>query len=550
MTIRKKQYAFPSILLAVCLLCTACGESAAASVMQLMKLEGVVGVSDGEGKKLSPEEKMMLYSGYQMETQNESFAWINLDSVKLTKMDESSDIEIRRDGKQLEILVNSGKLYFNITEPLEDDETLDIRTSTMAVGIRGTCGWVEALDASHMYVYILEGTVQCSVTDPESGETITDTVSSGEMAELILNSGEEGGCEIRKETFAEYGVPDFVRNELAADQELQEKIYQASGMEIPEETILPQTYLEQADMYIRQGEPENALEVLRQGLELFENNEEISAKIEELEAGDTASSEAKVWRYYSYYAENALRYYMEYAYDEQGRANSVATYMEDGSEISRTEILYDGQGNTIQEYYMDSSDGRMGRNTYEYDADGNQIARASYSSGGSLSGSSAFTYDGNGNLIRENLYNADGTATGSYEYTYNAENQLTQKTYLDANENISSYTTYEYDADGNQTRENYFQSDGSLSTYYAYEYDNNGRRTKENYFNADGTLSTSREYEYDANGNIIRQIDHTFWGGTLYSLYEYDSNGNCIRRTDYDSEGNMSTGAAWEYLAE
>ena len=49
-------------------------------------------------------------------------------------------------------------------EPLAEDETFDIRYSTMVVGIRGTCGWVEVRDEEHMLVYILEGTVEGRVT--------------------------------------------------------------------------------------------------------------------------------------------------------------------------------------------------------------------------------------------------------------------------------------------------------------------------------------------------------------------------------------------------
>lgn len=562
---RKKRYRYITILLAGVLLCTACGQSASASVMQLIKLEGTVGVSDGEGKKLSPEEKMMLYNGYRMKTRDESFAWINLDSVKLTKMDEDSDMEIMRDGKQLEIHVNSGKLYFNISEPLKDDETLSIRSSNMAVGIRGTCGWVEALEASRLRVFILEGKVQCSVTDPESGETAADTVSGGEMAELILNSGEEGRCEIRKEEFTEYWIPGFVQNELLPDRELQDKIRRDCGLTISEDAIAPQAYLDGADSYLQQGEREYALEILRRGLEIFENNEEITAKIEELEKEDmenaeegsgdekesSGKTESRMLRYYSYYGENALRYYVEYNYDGQGRSAGAAVYGEDGTEIDRVEVLYDEQGNLIQDYFMESGDGRMGRNVYEYDANGRRISQTSYSSAGYAFSRAAYIYDGDSdNPVRESQYDAQGVLTGSDEYEYNTAGQLIRKTHLDAGENVSYYMTYEYDPEGNQTKESSFQPDGSLSSYYEYEYDGSGSRTKESYFNPDGTLSTATEYEYDGNGNMIRQVNHTFWGGSIYTLYEYDSDGNKIRATDYDSEGNISGGAAWEYIRE
>lgn len=47
---------------------------------------------------------------------------------------------MRKSGKKLEMLLQSGDIFFNISQPLDDDETLNIRTSTMAVGLRGTSG--------------------------------------------------------------------------------------------------------------------------------------------------------------------------------------------------------------------------------------------------------------------------------------------------------------------------------------------------------------------------------------------------------------------------
>ena len=91
---------------------------------------------------MEPQENLGLYSGYGVATQAESYAWIDLDEVKLAKLDAGSEIEIAKEGKKLEINVKSGNMFFNVTQPLADDETMDITTSTMMLGIRGTCGWV------------------------------------------------------------------------------------------------------------------------------------------------------------------------------------------------------------------------------------------------------------------------------------------------------------------------------------------------------------------------------------------------------------------------
>ena len=63
--------------------------------MKLARTEGEAVVRNEKARELEPFVDMNLYSGYQMETNPESYAWINLDDVKLIKMDQNSDIEIQ-----------------------------------------------------------------------------------------------------------------------------------------------------------------------------------------------------------------------------------------------------------------------------------------------------------------------------------------------------------------------------------------------------------------------------------------------------------------------
>ena len=167
-----------ALALSLALLLTSCAGGASATTMHLRKTEGSVGVSDGEGKDVTPKNNLGLYSGYQVGTQAESYAWIDLDKVKLTKLDQDSEVEINKEGKKLEIDVKSGSLFFNVTEPLTDDETMNIATATMMVGIRGTCGWVTDNTAA-----LLEGTVSVTAGGQEA------TINAGEMA-VLTESGE------------------------------------------------------------------------------------------------------------------------------------------------------------------------------------------------------------------------------------------------------------------------------------------------------------------------------------------------------------------------
>ena len=93
------------------------GKETTATTMHLKRTEGTVTVSDGAGKDVPLLENLGLYSGYGVKTRPESYAWINLDDVKLTKMDQESEITVQKEGKALDIEVNSGSLFFNVTQP-------------------------------------------------------------------------------------------------------------------------------------------------------------------------------------------------------------------------------------------------------------------------------------------------------------------------------------------------------------------------------------------------------------------------------------------------
>ncbi len=186
-----------ALTLALSLLLVSCGGGAEATTMRLRKTEGTVGVSDGAGKEIEPSDGLSLYSGYGVDTSSESYAWIDLDDVKLTKLDQDSEIAIAKEDKKLEVEVKSGSLFFNVTEPLADDESMNIRTSTMLMGIRGTCGWVTQDAAA-----LLEGTVEVTAGEQSA------TVSAGELAVLT----EDGELEVR-ELYAE-DVPAFVAAEI------------------------------------------------------------------------------------------------------------------------------------------------------------------------------------------------------------------------------------------------------------------------------------------------------------------------------------------------
>ena len=210
---------FPFVLALVMVLSlAACGGTTAAT-MHLRRTEGTVAVSDGDGKDVPVLDNLGLYSGYEVGTRSASYAWIDLDDVKLAKLDQNSEISIEKEGKALDIRLKSGSLFFNVTQPLEDDETMNIHTSTLLLGIRGTSGWVEENDGLSR-VYLLEGKAECSA----EGQTVR--VNAGEFAGLTTDG------ELVVKGFTQQDIPAFVRKD--ADPELIDSVDKA-----PEPTEAP-----------------------------------------------------------------------------------------------------------------------------------------------------------------------------------------------------------------------------------------------------------------------------------------------------------------------
>jgi len=178
------------LLITIMLLSASCGKNKS-TTMKLIKTDGEVGVENEKGKSVDLIENLGLYNGYGIGTQAKSFAWIDLDDTKLTKMDEKSDVDIKK------------------TKPLEDDESMDIRTSTTICGIRGTCGWVESRGDTS-YIGLLDGKVESSVTVDGKEETVK--INAKEFF-VVKKDGDNVTYEVKELTYKD--VPEFVQVEIA-----------------------------------------------------------------------------------------------------------------------------------------------------------------------------------------------------------------------------------------------------------------------------------------------------------------------------------------------
>jgi hypothetical protein len=109
-----------------------------AANITLVKFSGTVTVTNASEKNVSARTGMRLYSGYTITTGAESNAYISLDSSKALLLESSSKLILRKSGNKIDVMLETGTVVCDVSESLTKNQTLDIHTTNMVTGIRGT----------------------------------------------------------------------------------------------------------------------------------------------------------------------------------------------------------------------------------------------------------------------------------------------------------------------------------------------------------------------------------------------------------------------------
>lgn len=209
-------------------------ETATAATLRLARTEGTVTVKNASGKQLTLKDGMRLYSGSKIKTGAKSYAYISLDDGKAVKLGASSEGEVRKSGKKLELNLLSGELFFDVSVPLKENESLKIRTSTMVTGVRGTVGYVRVTDRFHSEVGLLEGKLQVQAVHEGSGAASVDIVGGEKAISVLHGTEQEVKTQISVLPLVEDEVPGFAAVEVAENTDLQDRIEAKSDMKVEE----------------------------------------------------------------------------------------------------------------------------------------------------------------------------------------------------------------------------------------------------------------------------------------------------------------------------
>lgn len=152
-----------------------------------------------------------------------------------------------------------------------------------------------------------------------------------------------------------------------------------------------EAWLGMADVYIRRGEYDKALEILKEALVKTGNNEKIARKIEDMEAGTFADRDGKTRK--SVHIENGevVQYWL-YEYDENGYNIKTTNYEADGT-LVRTEVSeFDSNGLEIR-CVETPVDGGEHVTTFEYDSQGRCVKKVRVDTDGDTSYHTIISYD-------------------------------------------------------------------------------------------------------------------------------------------------------------
>lgn len=203
-----------------------------ATTMRLLRFEGTVTMEDN-GASQAVKENLRLKSGNTLDTAVASLVSIGLDDTKIVTMDELSRSEFNQKGKYLNLNLTKGSIFFEVDKPLAENETFEIETSTMIVGIRGTSGWV-SVSGENESLIITDGKVHVIGTNPVTGEVKEIDVKAGQRISVYLyNDREVDSIMFVLEDITERDLPEFVLRMLRENPELLDKVVRETGWDKP-----------------------------------------------------------------------------------------------------------------------------------------------------------------------------------------------------------------------------------------------------------------------------------------------------------------------------
>ena len=210
--------------------------TAKGTTLRLEATEGTVTLKNAQGTAKSIKEGMKLYNGDTASTAASSYAYISMDATKAVKVEENSSVSIKQNGTQNEVMISEGSLLFNVTVPLKKTESLNIRTSTMVTGVRGTIGVGKRISDDESILYLLEGHTEIVTIDRKTRNLNLVPLSAGQCATITREnakaSEDDQVIEATIESITEESMDDFVIIEIGRNLDVQKRLREGDVFDV------------------------------------------------------------------------------------------------------------------------------------------------------------------------------------------------------------------------------------------------------------------------------------------------------------------------------
>ena len=203
-----------------------------AKTMKLVRAEGTVKVEQEGGRLKQLKKNARFQSGEALITGAGSLASVNLDDTKIITLQAESRAEFTKLNKQLALKLTKGSLFFDVTQKLNDDETFEIKTSTMTAGIRGTSGYFSVDEEGRDTLTVTDGKVIISAVNPETGERKYAEVCGGQRIVVYLYSESDkdhGTIELEVIDLTEEDLEEFTLKMLGENERLLTRVCEYTG---------------------------------------------------------------------------------------------------------------------------------------------------------------------------------------------------------------------------------------------------------------------------------------------------------------------------------
>lgn len=201
-----------------------------ATTMRLLRVEGTVNIEDSKGESKPVVNNTRFQTGDALNTGSDGLASVGLDDTKIVTLQNDSRAEFIKKRKMLELRLTKGALFFEVMEHLKDDETFEIKTSTMTAGIRGTSGYIFYDDDGRAALVVTDGVVHVVANNPDTKEIKETDVYAGQKVKVYLYSDRETDTvDFFLENLKEDEIPAFSIKMLADNEALLNKVCADTG---------------------------------------------------------------------------------------------------------------------------------------------------------------------------------------------------------------------------------------------------------------------------------------------------------------------------------